>query len=125
VSDGKTVGVTARDSNALLGFSVSKLRGDPAHALIADVRVGPGPIGLTLASGDSRIVIADSNVASTTGANGDLAVVSITAGKPALLGVVPAGGEPRQLTLSSGGSVLLVTNQITGQLQVIKVADLP
>jgi serine/threonine protein kinase len=126
VTIGSTVWVTARDSNALLGFSASKLVHDSSHALIADVPVGPGPIGLTPVAGGKRIVVADSNLASSSHADGDLAVVSTSAalaGKPALLGVVAALGEPRQLTTAHG--LLLVANQITAQLQAIKIADLP
>jgi DNA-binding beta-propeller fold protein YncE len=126
--DGTTVWVTARDSNAVLAFSAAKLRGSPAHALIARVRVGQGPIGLTLADGGKRLLVADSNQASATGANGDLAVINTAAalaGQPALLGVLPTPGEPRQVTLAANGSTLLVTNQVTGQLQAVKVADLP
>jgi hypothetical protein len=122
-----TVWVTARDSNALLGFSASKLLSDPAHALLAVVPVGPGPIGLTPLSND-RFVIADSNYASPSHAAGELAVVSTAnalGGKPAVLGVIPAGGQPHQLTQSERGTVLLVTNQVTGQLQAITIADLP
>jgi hypothetical protein len=122
-----TVWVTARDSNALLGFSASKLVSDPAHALLAVVRVGPGPIGLTPV-GTDRFVIADSNQASPSHAAGNLAVVSTVnalAGKPAVLGIIPAGGQPHQLTQSEHNTILLVTNQVTGQLQALKIADLP
>ena len=128
VTDGSTVWVTARDSNALLAFSASKLLDDRSHALIADVHVGQQPIGLTLAAGGKRLIIVDSKPPSSTQGDGDLAVINVSdalAGKPALLGVVPAGGQPHQLTLSENGSTLLVTNQITGQLQAIKIADLP
>ena len=126
--DGATVWVTARDSNSVLAFSAAKLRSSPSHALIARVRVGPGPIGLTLARGGQRLIVADSNQASASGANGDLAVIDTAAalaGKPALLGVLPTPGEPRQVALAAHGSTLLVTNQVTGLLQAVKVADLP
>jgi DNA-binding beta-propeller fold protein YncE len=124
-ANGQTIWVTARDSNAVLGFSAATLQGqNPSKALIADVPVGPGPIGLTMAAGGTRLIAADSNQGSQTGAAGDLAVINIAqAGKPVVLGVVTAMGQPRQLTLASGGR-LLVTNQGTAQLQVIKVSDL-
>ena len=48
--DNKVVWVTARESDALLGFSAPKLQSDPAHALIARVGVGESPIGLTFVS---------------------------------------------------------------------------
>jgi Protein kinase domain len=127
-ADGKTVWVTARDSNAVLGFSASKLLTDSAHALVANVHVGSGPIGLSLAAGGSRIVVADSNYVDTTGKAGDLAVIDpakALAGKPALLGVIPTAGQPRQLAQADHGHRLLVTDQVTGQLQAITVATLP
>ena len=126
--DGSTVWVTARDSNAILAFSAAKLRGSPAHALMAHMRVGQGPIGLTLADGGKRLLVADSNQASSTGTSGDLAVINTAAalaGQPALLGALPTPGEPRQVTLAANGSTLLVTNQVTDQLQAVTVADLP
>jgi DNA-binding beta-propeller fold protein YncE len=125
--DGKTIWVTARDSNAVLAFSAAKLQGkNPSQALIADVPVGPGPIGLTLAANGTRLITADSNQASQAGAAGDLAVIDVAQAlrrKPALLGVVAGMGQPRQLSLASGGR-LLATNQGNAQLQVIKVSDL-
>jgi DNA-binding beta-propeller fold protein YncE len=42
--DGGTVWVTARESDQLLAFSSAKLRTDPAHALLAAVRVGEAPV---------------------------------------------------------------------------------
>jgi hypothetical protein len=127
-ADGKTVWVTARDSNAVLGFSASRLLTDSSHALVANVHVGSGPIGLSLAAGGSRIVVADSNYVDSTGKAGDLAVIDpakALAGKPALLGVIPAAGQPRQLAQADHGHRLLVTDQGTGQLQDITVATLP
>jgi DNA-binding beta-propeller fold protein YncE len=48
-ADGSVVWVTARASDALLAFSAGRLRTDPTHALLADVRVGEAPVGLALA----------------------------------------------------------------------------
>ena len=45
--------------------------------------------------------------------------------KHALLGLVKVSGQPRQLTLTSGGTVVLSTNQVSGVLQGWKVASLP
>jgi serine/threonine protein kinase len=127
VTSGGTVWVTARDSNTLLGFSASKLLSEPAKALVAQVRVGAQPIGLTLVNGGRRIVIADSNSAGGH-SPGSLAVVDSAqalAGHPAVLGYVPAGGQPRQLTVGAAGDVILATNQVSNQLQQISVAALP
>ncbi|HEY1622069.1 MAG TPA: protein kinase [Streptosporangiaceae bacterium] len=124
---GSTIWVTARDSNAVLGFAAAKLRSDPSAALLADVKVGQLPIGLTSTAGGKRLVIADSN-SDAASASGDLAVVdpsAALAGKPALLGVIPLSGQPRQLTMADGGDTVLIANQVTRVLQALKTSDLP
>ncbi|MGO8959694.1 MAG: hypothetical protein ACLQFR_20350 [Streptosporangiaceae bacterium] len=126
--DGSTVWVTARASDALLAFSASRLRADPRHALLAAVRVGEAPVGLALVRGGTRIVVADSNRFAAGGAVASLALVDTAAalaGKPALLGYLPAGRFPREMALEPGGKVLLVTNFASGQLEAVNVASLP
>jgi DNA-binding beta-propeller fold protein YncE len=125
-SNGSVVWVTARESDALLGFSAAKLRSDPAHALIAEVGVGVSPIGLSFAADGKRIVVADSDLKSIPGATPSLSVVSTSqalAGKPALLGLIKSGVLPRQF--ATEGQALLVTDNGSGKLQAINIADLP
>jgi Protein kinase domain len=135
---GSTVWVTARDSNSLLAFSASKLRSDPGGALLADIPVGPGPIGLTPADGGKRLIVADSNYATSNngnkGAAGQLAIVDTAAvlgHQSIVISVVRAAGQPRQLTLAQHNT-LLVTEQNpvnaagqAGQLQQVDLAKLP
>ena len=124
--DGTVVWVTARESDALLGFSAVKMRKDAKHSLIARVDVGEGPIGQTFVKHDTRIVVADSNLKSLPNVMPNVAVVSVAqalAHKPALLGVVKSGVLPRQFYTI--GKRLLVTNFGSGQLQAVKIADLP
>lgn len=59
--DGRTIWVTARESNKLLAFSARKLVTDPRHARLAAVRVGEAPVGVILVDHGRRIVVADSN----------------------------------------------------------------
>ncbi len=125
---GNDVWVTVRESNALLGFSASKLRSDPAHALIARVRVGQSPIGLAPVQGGARIVVANSNLAGHKGAAPSLAVVSTSAamdGKPALVGLIKSGLLPRQFALEPDGRTLLVTNSSSRQVEAVDVSHLP
>ncbi len=127
-ADGSVVWVTARESDRLLGFSAARLRTDPAHALIASAEVGEAPVGLALVDGGTRIVVADSNRFSASGATSSLAVVDVPAaleGKPALLGYLRAGGFPREMALEPGGRTLLVTNFGSQQLEAVGVAGLP
>ena len=74
-ADGATIWVTARGSNALLGFSAAKLAIDPRHAEIAAIAVGRAPVGLALVDDDRRVVVADSNRFGADLPASDLAVV--------------------------------------------------
>jgi DNA-binding beta-propeller fold protein YncE len=127
-ADGSVVWVTARESDRLLGFSAARLLTDPARSLIASVEVGEAPVGLALTGDGSRIVVADSNRFGAPGAASSLGVVDVPAalaGRPALLGYLPAGGFPRQMAVEPGGRTLLVTNFSSDQLEAVDLADLP
>jgi DNA-binding beta-propeller fold protein YncE len=125
-TDGSTVWVAARGSNALLGFSTEKLQSDPGHALVATVPVGEEPVGLALFDQDRRIIVADSNRSSVEGASADIAVVDTQAAiarRPALLGTIPTGLFPREIAVN--GNTALVTNYNSEQVEVVNLADLP
>jgi DNA-binding beta-propeller fold protein YncE len=127
-ADGATVWVTARESDALLAFSAARLRTDPAHALLADVRIGEAPVGLALAKQGSLIVVADSDRFSASGKSASLSVVdapAALAGRPALLGYLPAGQFPRDVAAGPGGSTVLVANYDSGQIETVNLAALP
>jgi serine/threonine protein kinase len=128
ITDASTVWVTARDSNALIAFSAARLISDPKHALLAKVPVGTSPIGETFIDGGKKIVLADTNLNSNPKVSGDLAVVSTAsalAGKPALLGIIPANGQPRQVAVADHGASLLMANQVSRDLQALQLSDLP
>ena len=122
---GKVAWVTARGSDALLGFATSRLT--PARpALVADVPVGSAPVGVVLVDGGRLAVVADSNRFAGRGAQW-LSVVSIQDalhGRPALVGQIRAGSFPRQFALSPDGQTLYVTNFASSQLETIRVAGL-
>jgi DNA-binding beta-propeller fold protein YncE len=125
--DGATVWVSARGDNQLLAFSASRLRSDPAHALLAAVRVGEAPVGLAVVAGGRRIVVADSNRFNGTGAQ-SLTVVDAAAAlahRPAVVGTIPAGSFPREMSLEADGRTLLVGNFGSGQLEAVNVSALP
>jgi len=127
-ANGSVVWVTARASDALLAYSAARLLTDPAHALLAVVRVGELPVGLALVRGGSVAVVADSNRFDVAGATSSLAAVDVAdalAGRPSLLGYLPAGGFPREMALEPDGATLLVTNYSSGQLEAVDVAALP
>ncbi|HEY6278389.1 MAG TPA: hypothetical protein VIX86_18910 [Streptosporangiaceae bacterium] len=127
-ADGSQVWVTARGSDDLLCFSATLLRTRPSRALAARVRVGEAPVGLALVRNGSRVVVADSNRFGAAGATSGLAVVSVPAalaGRPALLGLVPAGQFPREMAVAPDGRTLLAGNFGSGQLEEVEVASLP
>ena len=96
-ADGNVVWVTARGSDAVLGFSATRLPADPARARVAVVQIGEAPGGLALADRGQLLIIADSNRSAAKGAAPNLAVVDVRAalaGQPALLGVIPTGTFP-------------------------------
>jgi DNA-binding beta-propeller fold protein YncE len=125
---GDVVWVTARASDAVLAFSAGRLRTDAAHALVADVRVGEAPVPLALVRGGARLVVGDSDRFDVRGASASLAVIDVPAalaGRPALLGYLPAGQFPREMATEPGGRTLLVTNFSSNQLESVDVAGLP
>ena len=127
-ADGREVWVTARASDDLLCFSAAALQADPARALVAIVRVGEAPVGLMLVRNGSLIVVADSNRFGAAGATSDLSVVNVAAavaGKPAVAGVIPAGGFPREMALEPDGQRLLVSNYMSGQLEAVSIPTIP
>jgi DNA-binding beta-propeller fold protein YncE len=125
---GREVWVTARASDDLLCFSAAALRAEPARALVAVVRVGEAPVGLTLVRDGSLVVVTDSNRFNAPGAKADLSVVDVAAalaGRPAVIGHIPAGLFPREMALVPGGQRLLVSNYASGQLEAISVPSIP
>jgi DNA-binding beta-propeller fold protein YncE len=127
-ADGKVVWVTARGSDAVLAFSAAALRTDPGHALLARVQVGEAPVGLALSGDGQRLVVADSDRFSAKGATANLAVVNVKAalaGRPALLGLIPAGAFPREMTVIPRTDTLLVTDYLAEQVQAVNLATAP
>lgn len=127
-ADGSVIWVTARGSDAVIAFSAARLRARPARSVLSWVRTGEAPVGLALVRGGSRLVVADSNRFAVPGASSSLAVLGVAAalaGRPAVLGYLPAGGFPREMALEPGGRTLLVTNFNSGQLESVQVAGLP
>ena len=120
--------MTARGSNALLGFAANRLLADPTRALIADVRVGEAPVGLILLDADGIIVVADSNRFHASGAIAELSVISTAsalAGGPTRVGAIRADAFPRELAVEPDGDTLLATNYASDQLEVVTFANLP
>jgi DNA-binding beta-propeller fold protein YncE len=126
-TNGSVVWVTARASDAVLAFSASRLLTDPAHSLLADVRVGEAPVGMALVRHGTLLVVGDSNRFDVTGRSSNLAVLNVAkalAGQPALIGYVAVGPFPRDMTLTAGGQ-LLIASYVAGQVDQVNTASLP
>lgn len=130
-SDGKTVWVTARESNQLLAFNATALHSSTtaANALIASVRVGYSPVGLTFACNESRILTANSNRFDLPGATTGLSVVDVQAAlrnsSSAVLGQIPTGKFPREFAMSPDGRTILVSEYGSRAVQAVDVTTLP
>jgi len=126
-ANGTQVWVTARASDDVLCFAAARLVTDPSHALVAVVRVGEAPVGLTAARDDALIVVADSNRFTVAGAHAGLSVIDVAdalKGRPAIVGQIPAGLFPRDMTTAPNGTVL-VSNFSSGQVEAIDTATIP
>jgi DNA-binding beta-propeller fold protein YncE len=130
--DGSTVWVTAPQSNALLGFSAASLRDDPSRALRAVVRVGSEPVGLLLVDDGRLALVGNSNRGLVPGTASDVpqtvSVVDTAAAlarRPAVIGAVPAGLFPRDLSLDRATGEILLANFTSGTVEEFPVPTAP
>jgi DNA-binding beta-propeller fold protein YncE len=126
---GERVFVTARNSNALLGFDTSKFADDPAHALLGSVPVGTSPVGVAVVNEGKLVFVTNSNrFAKDRNARQTMTVIDATKvseGAAAVLGSVPAGSFPREFGVSPDRRTLFVANYNSSELEVIDLARLP
>jgi hypothetical protein len=76
---------------------------------------------------DTLIVVADSNRFSAQGADADLTVINVADAldrRPALVGHIPAGLLPRDMTAAPNGTVL-VSNFNSSQVEAVDTATIP
>lgn len=125
---GDRIYVTARNSNAVLAFDTGKLMGDSAHARLGMAPVGTAPVPVAVIDGGKRVLVGNSDRFAGQTAPQTLTVLDaakIASGAAAVLGSVPAGAFPREMTLSPDGHTLFLTNFGSNSLQVMEVARLP
>jgi len=126
--DGSTVWVTALQSDALLAFSAARLSDDPSRALEAVVPVGSEPVGLLLVDDGRLALVGNSNRGLVPGTASDapqtVSVVSTAAAlaqRPAVVGAVPAGLFPRDLTFDQATGQVLLGNFKSGTVEEFPV----
>jgi DNA-binding beta-propeller fold protein YncE len=125
---GSLAWVTARGSDALLAFDTRDLRTSPAHALRADVRVGPQPVGVVLTDCGQFALTADS--ARFTGPNSPQTVSVVNthaalAGRPALIGTIPAGKFPREFGYDPVTGDVILSNYLSSTVEVFRFPSRP
>jgi DNA-binding beta-propeller fold protein YncE len=130
--DGSTVWVTAEQSNALLGFSAASLRDDPSGALRSVVRVGSEPAGLLLVDDGRLALVANTNRGLVKGTGGNVtqtvSVINTAAAlaqRPSVVGVVPTGLFPRDLTFDQATGQVLLGNFNSGTIEEFPVPVAP
>jgi DNA-binding beta-propeller fold protein YncE len=121
--------VSARGENSLLAFDTRSLVLDPTHALIGKVPTGTAPIGIAVIENGRKIVVTNSNRFGTA-PSGDqsLSVIDasrIAGGDAAIIGSIPAGSLPREMSLSPDLRTLFVVNTNSKNLEIIDLARLP
>lgn len=112
--------VTARGSNALLAFDT---RG-AAPTLVADVPVGAQPVGVLPVSGGRYVLVANSARFTAPNATQSVSVVDAAdalAGRPAQLGVIPAGQFPREMAYDPARHLVLVGNFLSQNVETFAV----
>ncbi|KAH0361435.1 hypothetical protein KCU65_g8714, partial [Aureobasidium melanogenum] len=130
-SDGRTVWVTARESNQLLAFNATALHSNTTadDALIASIYVGYSPVALIFARNQSRILTANSNRFTSAGATTGLSVVDVQAAlrnsTSAVLGQIPTGKFSREFAVSPDGCIILVSEYGSKAVQAVDVSTLP
>lgn len=119
---GDRIYVTARNSNAVLAFDASKLISDPGHARTATVPVGSAPVPIAVVNEGTKIIVGNSNRFGAKRSNSDLTVIDTAKmdhGEAAVLGTIPAGEFPREMSVSADHHTLFLTNFGSKSLQII------
>jgi DNA-binding beta-propeller fold protein YncE len=125
---GDSLWVSARRSDAVLGFDARKLLTDSQHARIGSVPVGTAPVGIAVLPDGKHVVVANSNrLAANPNTPQTLSVIEIAkvrAGTPAVTGTIPAGAFPREFSQSPEGRTLFLGNFLSNTLELIDVRRL-
>jgi DNA-binding beta-propeller fold protein YncE len=126
--DGDQAYVTLTADNSVVAFDLRPVKTGAAPALIGRVPTGPAPVDIVLVDGGKKIVVAISNQAARKPNDREtlnvIDAARVSEGPRAILGTIPAGGDPRNLRVTADGRALLVTNQASGTLEIIDLERL-
>jgi DNA-binding beta-propeller fold protein YncE len=125
--DGSTAWVTALQSNALLAFDTAELQSHPSRALRAVVPVGSEPGGLLLVDNGRVALVNNSNRGLVPGTGSStpqtVAVINTAAAlahRTALVGAIPAGLFPRDISYDPATGQVLVANYSSGDIELFR-----
>jgi DNA-binding beta-propeller fold protein YncE len=133
-ADGNTAYTASREDDYILAFDMRPIRNGSAPVVIGRIPVGPTPVGVTLIDGGKKIVVANSNgieydsIQARSTNKDTLSVIDagrVAAGSASVLGVLPAGTSPRNLSVTTDGRTLLVPNLNSLTLELIDLDRLP
>jgi 6-phosphogluconolactonase (cycloisomerase 2 family) len=121
-ADAKVLFVSARGDDRILTFDPRVLEQDPEHAFLRSIPSGgSAPVGMRLVANDRFLAVANSN--RFAGANGNLAILDLVDdSRTTQPRILPAGGFPRNLSLSADRSTLFLTNYTSRSLEVIQIS---
>jgi DNA-binding beta-propeller fold protein YncE len=125
--DGRTVWVTARRSNELLGFRTDQVLAGRASGPVARVPVAAAPQGLGLARDGRFALVAGSDRTQDAASGQTMSVVDTAAalaGRPALKRSVAVGGMPHEIDVTPDQRMAYVANNGTSTLTTVDLAGL-
>ncbi|MDQ6898068.1 MAG: lactonase family protein [Candidatus Dormibacteraeota bacterium] len=127
-SSGETAWVAAQEGNQVLAFRTASLTADPGSALLATAPVDRAPTGMALIEDDRVVAVTNSNRFQAPNAPQSFTLLDVgrvLKGQPGLLGTIPVGAFPRELSLESDGRTLLLTNYNSNTVDLFDVRRLP
>jgi DNA-binding beta-propeller fold protein YncE len=126
--EGGRIYVTARGDNSVLAFDTGKLLKDADHARVGKISVGNAPVPVAVVDHGKKVVVGASNRFSDSTEAQSLLVIDaakLPKGTAAVIGRIPVGAFPREMTVSTDGRTLFLTNFGSNSLQVIDAEHLP
>jgi len=115
---GDRIYVTARNSNAVLGFDAEKLVSDPDHARTGMATVGTAPVPVIVVNGGKAVVVGNSNRFDPDQSKQQMLDV-LSADPLRVTGHIPAGAFPREMRLTGDGGTLFLTNFSSDTVQIV------